>query len=75
MSENYIDLFLTSIIGGSISSILLIALFYNYLKSTYSDYKQNINVAKILLELQLMKEKTERMEVQVKALHGEFYHG
>lgn len=73
MTANMVDLFLLSILGGTVGAIAVLWIFYFHLKSAYRQYKSAVDNLKINLNFIRMQEEVDTMRVQVKALFGEFY--
>lgn len=73
MSENILDLFFLSILGGLIGGLGAISIFYFHLKSAYRQYKSAVDNVKVNVNFIKMQNEIDTMRIQVKALFGEFY--
>lgn len=73
MTESVIDYFLLAFLGGVIGGGGFCYVFYTQLKSNYKKYRCAIQDVKTHVDLNKLNHDVLLMQVQVKALFGEFY--
>lgn len=74
MTDNMLDLFLLSIIGGGVGCVVVMWFFYYHFKSVYVEYKKASDKLHVNVNLKSMEHDLATIKIQVKALFGEFYH-
>ena len=73
MTENVIDYFLCALLGGILGGGGVCYIFYTQLKSNYKKYRCALQEVKTHVDMNKLSYDVSLMQIQVKALFGEFY--